>query len=55
MTAYFVRPVQIDAEVTILPRVMELSRKSAKVEMELHDDHGLAAKALLAAQMIDPL
>ena len=53
MTAYFVRPVQIDAEVTLLPRVLELSRKSAKVELELHDDHGLAAKALLSAQMIE--
>jgi predicted transcriptional regulator len=52
MTVYYVRPVQIDAEVTMHPRVMELSRRSAKVEMELHDDHGLAAKALLAGSFV---
>jgi predicted transcriptional regulator len=55
ITTYFVRPVQIEAEVRLLPRLLELSRKSAKVEMELHDEHGLAVKALAAAQMIDPL
>jgi predicted transcriptional regulator len=54
MTAYFVRPVQIGSEVLIVPRVMELSRKSAKLEMELQDEHGLAAKAMLSAGMIDP-
>jgi len=55
ITTYFVRPVQIEAEVRLMPRLLELSRKSAKVEMELHDEHGLAVKALAAAQMIDPL
>lgn len=55
ITTYFVRPVQIDAEVQLVPRLLELSRKSAKVEMELHDEHGLAVKALVAAQSIDPL
>ena len=55
MTTYFVRPVQIDAEARIVPRLMELSRKSAKAEMELHDEHGLAAKAMLSVQLIDPL
>ncbi len=52
MTVYYVRPVQIDAEVSMMPRVMELSRRSAKVEMELHDDHGLAAKALLSGSFV---
>lgn len=55
MTTYFVRPVQIDAETMIVPRLMELSRRTAKAEMELHDEHGLAAKAMLSVQLIDPM
>ncbi|GGG74817.1 DRTGG domain-containing protein [Paenibacillus radicis (ex Gao et al. 2016)] len=54
MTAYFVRPVPIDGEITIVPRAMELSRKSTKLEIEVLDANGLAAKAMMTAQMIDP-
>lgn len=54
MTTFFVRPVQIDSEITIKPRTLELSRKFSKLEVELTDSRGLAAKAMLTAQMIDP-
>ncbi|WP_364143448.1 DRTGG domain-containing protein [Paenibacillus sp. LPE1-1-1.1] len=54
MTTYFVRPVQIDSEVTIIPRALELSRKFTKLEIEVKDAQGLAAKAMMTAQMIDP-
>ncbi|SFS99381.1 Predicted transcriptional regulator containing CBS domains [Paenibacillus sp. BC26] len=54
MTTYFVRPVQLESEVVIMPSLLEMSRKSAKLEIELKDPGGLAAKALLTAQLIDP-
>ncbi|WP_168122824.1 DRTGG domain-containing protein [Paenibacillus sp. HB172176] len=54
MTVYFVRPVQIDSEITITPKALELSRKFSKLEIEIVDKQGLAAKAMLTAQMIDP-
>jgi predicted transcriptional regulator len=54
MTSFFVRPIGIDAEITIKPKAMELSRKFSKLEIELFDERGLAAKAMLTAQMIDP-
>ncbi|WP_243643952.1 DRTGG domain-containing protein [Paenibacillus pinisoli] len=54
MTSYYVRPVQIDSEVVIKPRPLELSRKFSKLEIEVLDRQGLAAKAMLTAQMIDP-
>lgn len=54
MTSYYVRPVQIDSEITIKPRPLELSRKFSKLEIEVLDRQGLAAKAMLTAQMIDP-
>lgn len=54
MTVYFVRPVQIDSEITIVPRALEMSRKYTKLEIEVSDNQGLAAKAMMTAQMIDP-
>ncbi|QHW30641.1 CBS domain-containing protein [Paenibacillus rhizovicinus] len=54
MTTYFVRPIQLESEVVIRPTLLEISRKSAKLEIELKDPGGVAAKALLAAQLIDP-
>lgn len=54
MTAYFVKPVQIDSEITIVPRALEMSRKATKLEIEVLDQNGLAAKAMMTAQMIDP-
>ncbi|MFC4776374.1 DRTGG domain-containing protein [Paenibacillus sp. GCM10023252] len=53
MTTYFVRPVQIDSEITITPRALELSRKSTKLEIELRGQDGLAVKAMMTAQMMD--
>ncbi|KQO01272.1 DRTGG domain-containing protein [Paenibacillus sp. Leaf72] len=54
MTTYFVKPVEMDSEITIIPRAMEMSRKSTKLEIEVRDRGGLAAKAMMSAQMIDP-
>ena len=54
VTTYFVRPTQIDQEISIDSRLLEMNRKSAKLEIEIVDDRGLAAKAMISAQMIDP-
>ncbi|GLX69599.1 DRTGG domain-containing protein [Paenibacillus glycanilyticus] len=53
MTAFFVKPVQIDSQIRIIPRALEMSRKTTKLEIELLDQAGLAAKAMMTAQMID--
>ncbi|MNR65927.1 hypothetical protein D3C85_1891910 [compost metagenome] len=54
MTTYFVRHVQLDSIVSIKPKLLEMSRKNVKLEIELEDQSGLAAKAMLTAQLIDP-
>ncbi|SFI93132.1 Predicted transcriptional regulator containing CBS domains [Paenibacillus sp. UNC496MF] len=54
MTTYFVRPLQLESEIVIVPSLLEMSRKSVKLEIELKDPAGTAAKAMLAAQLIDP-
>ncbi|MGI2295451.1 DRTGG domain-containing protein [Paenibacillus sp. GXUN7292] len=54
MTTYYVRPIQIDSEIMIKPSLLEMSRKYTKLEIEVQDKQGLAAKAMMTAQIIDP-
>ena len=50
---YFLKPVQLDAVVHIKPTIMDISRKSAKVDVEVADDKGIVGKALLTFQLLD--
>jgi predicted transcriptional regulator len=53
MSIYFMRPLQIETEIDIKPKTIEISRKFGKVEVAiLHQDH-LIAKAMMTAQLID--
>lgn len=54
-SSYFLRPLQLESDVWMIPRLLEMSRKSAKVEIELHDISGLVAKAMMTAQLIEPI
>ncbi len=54
MTTYFLRPVPVDASISIVPRIIEASRRYVKVEVEALLDGEVVAKAMLAAQTIDP-
>jgi predicted transcriptional regulator len=55
LTTYYLKPVQIDTEVDIRPRVIEVSRKFAKVDVEVYLEQSLVAKAMLTAQLIDSM
>lgn len=55
LTTYYLKPVQIDSEVDIRPRVIEVSRKFAKVDVEVYYEQSLVAKAMLTAQLIDSM
>ena len=54
LTTYFVRPVQIDSTVEIIPRTLEVSRKFGKVDVEIFSGGKLVCKALVTAQAINP-
>jgi predicted transcriptional regulator len=54
LTTYFMRPVQIDSDISITPRALEIGRKLSKIEVEVADSRGLAAKAMLTVQTIEP-
>ena len=53
MTLYFLKPVQIDSIVTVIPKVLELGRKHAKIDVELYDEERIVGKALVMAQLMD--
>lgn len=54
VNTYFFRPMPIESDISISAKPLELSRMVTKIEITITDKQGLAAKAILAAQMIDP-
>jgi predicted transcriptional regulator len=53
MTTYFLRTVPIDAGISIIPMVIEASRRYVKVEVQAVQDGEVVAKSMLTAHTID--
>ncbi|MEI7024768.1 DRTGG domain-containing protein [Paenibacillus sp. y28] len=53
MSAYFLRPLQIDNEIEVRPRIIEVSRKFAKIDVEVYHNGNPVSKAMFAAQVLD--
>ncbi|WP_042146362.1 DRTGG domain-containing protein [Paucisalibacillus sp. EB02] len=53
ITVYFIKPVPIDANLTIKPTIIETGRIYAKIDVEMYNEKKLVGKALLMAQIID--
>lgn len=50
---YFLKPVQIENDIMIRPKLLELSRKFGKVDIEVYHDNSIVAKGIMTAQLID--
>ncbi|WP_010099156.1 DRTGG domain-containing protein [Ornithinibacillus scapharcae] len=53
ITVFFIKPVPIDANLIIKPKIIETGRIYAKIDVEVFHDKKLVGKALLMAQIID--
>lgn len=53
LSIYFMKPVQIGNILDIKPKVLEVGRKFAKVDIEVFSEKAIVGKALLMAQLID--
>ncbi len=53
ITVYFLKPVQIESFIEIRPRVMEISRKFGKVEVEIFHQGTLVGKAMMTTQVVE--
>jgi len=53
MTIYFIKPVQIDSVLEVVPKVLEVGRKFGKVDVEVFNEGTLVGKAMMMCQLID--
>ncbi|HSJ39115.1 MAG TPA: DRTGG domain-containing protein [Planococcus sp. (in: firmicutes)] len=53
MAVYFLKPVQLDSLISIKPSILDISRKAAKVDVEVSFDGEIIGKALLTFQLLD--
>lgn len=53
MAVYFLKPVQLDSLISIKPTILDISRKSAKVDVEVAFEGEIVGKALLTFQLLD--
>lgn len=52
-TVYFSRPVQLEQEIEIDAEIIDMGRKSGKVEVNLNHEGKLVAKAIISVRVID--
>lgn len=53
VTVYFLKPIQIDSQVTVKAEVIDIGRKFGKVDVEIFSGHDLMGKALFTAQVLE--
>ncbi|GIN11715.1 thioesterase [Shouchella clausii] len=53
VTLYFLKPVQIDSQISIMPSILEIGRKHGKFDVALYHEGELVGKAMLTAQLIE--
>ncbi|MFC4075785.1 DRTGG domain-containing protein [Salinithrix halophila] len=53
LTLYLLKPVQLEQELTIVPRLIDMGRKTGKVDLEVFHGGQVVAKALVTAQLIE--
>ncbi|WP_067842969.1 DRTGG domain-containing protein [Amphibacillus sediminis] len=53
ISVYFIKPVQLEDTIEITPRILEIGRKSVKIDIELHHDKDIVGKAVLMGQLIE--
>jgi len=53
MTIYFLKPVQMDTTLEVVPRILEAGRKFGKVDVEAFNNGEIVGKALMMCRLID--
>lgn len=53
MTIYFLKPVQMDSVLQVVPKILEAGRKFGKVDVEVYNNNELAGKALMMCRLIE--
>lgn len=53
MSLYYFKLIQIDSEIEVKPRMIEVGRRSAKMDVEVYIDNVIVAKAMIVCQLME--
>jgi len=53
VTVYFLKPVQMESQIEVLPRLLDISRRFGKVEVSVYHGEQLVGQAMVTAQIIE--
>ncbi|WP_208528092.1 DRTGG domain-containing protein [Jeotgalibacillus sp. R-1-5s-1] len=53
MTIYFIKPVQMESMIEIVPRLLDVGRKFGKVDVEVFSEGNLVGKAMMMCQLLE--
>lgn len=50
---HYLRLIQIESQIKILPRLLDIGRRSAKVDVDIYANHVMVAKAIVTCQILE--
>ncbi|MBM7578934.1 DRTGG domain-containing protein [Jeotgalibacillus terrae] len=53
ITIYFIKPVQMESELEIVPKLLDVGRKFGKVDVEVFSENILVGKAMMMCQLLE--
>lgn len=53
MSTYFLRPIQIEDQIVIMPKLLEMSRRTCKIEIEMTHEDTIVVKGVMTLQSIE--
>lgn len=53
MTVYFLKPVQMETEIVVKPRILDMSRKFVKMDFEVFSGQIMVGKAMMMFQLLE--
>ncbi|MGG1660106.1 DRTGG domain-containing protein [Brevibacillus sp. NRS-1366] len=53
ITVYFLKPVQMESQIEVQPRLLDISRRFGKVEVSVYHGEQLVGQAMVTAQIIE--
>lgn len=53
ITVYFLKPIQMESQIQVKPRLLDISRRTGKVEVAVYHEDVMVGKAMITAQILE--
>ncbi|RUL56427.1 MULTISPECIES: DRTGG domain-containing protein [Lysinibacillus] len=53
MTIYFIKPIQMESVLTVVPHILDMSRKFVKMDFDIFNGNTLVGKAMMMFQLLE--